>query len=50
MEMMIGEEVHSYMLGLWYVDEYRRTADGWRMSRRVEEKCWKLNAPDFMDL
>lgn len=29
-----------YLVGIWYVDEFVRTADGWRMSRRVEEKCF----------
>ena len=24
---------------LWYDDEFVRTADGWRMTRRVEAKC-----------
>ena len=24
----------------WYVDEFIRTAEGWRMSKRVEEKCF----------
>jgi hypothetical protein len=28
------------LLGLWYDDEFVRTADGWRMSRRVESKCF----------
>lgn len=36
--MVMGEQV--YFVGLWYVDAYVRTADGWRMSRRVEEKCF----------
>jgi hypothetical protein len=26
--------------GLWYDDELIRTADGWRMTRRVETKCF----------
>jgi hypothetical protein len=26
--------------GLWYEDEFIRTADGWRMTRRVETKCF----------
>jgi len=26
--------------GLWYVDEFIRTPEGGRMSRRVEEKCF----------
>jgi hypothetical protein len=39
-----------FMLGLWYVDSYRRTPDGWRISSRVEEKSWVFNTPDFMSL
>ncbi|MCB1678923.1 MAG: nuclear transport factor 2 family protein [Halioglobus sp.] len=40
----------TFMLGLWYVDSYRRTKDGWRISQRREEKSWVFNAPDFMDI
>jgi hypothetical protein len=38
------------LLGLWYVDEYRRTPQGWRISRREEEKSWVFNVPDFMGI
>ena len=49
MEMTLPEGgTQTYMLGLWYVDEYRRTFAGWRISRRVEEKSWAFNLPDFM--
>jgi hypothetical protein len=27
--------------GLWYDDDFIRTADGWRMTRRVETKCFQ---------
>ena len=40
----------TYFLGLWYLDEYRRTSGGWRISRREEEKSWVFNTPDFMNL
>ncbi len=43
-------EKQVFFLGLWYLDEYRRTADGWRISRREEEKSWVFNTPDFMNL
>jgi len=43
-------EKQVFFLGLWYLDEYRRTADGWRISRREEEKSWVFNTPDFMTL
>ncbi|GAB5449743.1 MAG: nuclear transport factor 2 family protein [Halioglobus sp.] len=51
MEMSLPDgEKQIYFLGLWYVDEYRRTDKGWRISRRAEETSWVFNAPDFMDL
>ena len=43
-------DVQTFFLGLWYVDEFRRTATGWRISSRREEKSWVFNAPDFMKL
>ena len=49
MEMAMGEgESHVFMLGLWYVDKYVRTAKGWRIKERAEVKSWKFNTPDFM--
>ncbi|MCR9104584.1 MAG: nuclear transport factor 2 family protein [Gammaproteobacteria bacterium] len=51
MQMALSEDTHQvFFLGLWYVDEYRRTPAGWRMSRRAEEKSWAFNTPDFMTL
>lgn len=51
MEMSLQDgEKQVFFLGLWYIDEYRRTADGWRISRREEEKSWAFNLPDFMSL
>jgi hypothetical protein len=38
----------TMFLGLWYVDDYRRTADGWRIVRRNEEKCYLHNMPEWM--
>ena len=32
-------------LGLWYHDKLVRTAQGWRMSERVEQKCFDYNVP-----
>lgn len=45
-----GGGSQTFFLGLWYLDEYRRTAGGWRICRRVEEKSWVFNTPDFMTL
>lgn len=51
MEMTLQDGVQQmFFLGLWYVDEYRRTEAGWRMCRRAEEKSWAFNLPDFMSL
>lgn len=30
----------TMLLGLWYDDEFVRTAAGWRISRRAETKCF----------
>ncbi len=38
----------TMFLGLWYLDEYVRTANGWRMSRRSEEKSYEFNMPEWM--
>jgi hypothetical protein len=51
MEMSMPEGgTRTYFLGLWYVDQYRRTDKGWRISRREEEKSWVFNAPEFLGL
>jgi hypothetical protein len=42
--MVLGGETKSggqvLFCGLWYDDEFVRTPDGWRMTRRVETKCF----------
>lgn len=48
-EMVLPEGNQLFMLGLWYIDKYRRTESGWRMCERVEEKSWAFNTPDFMN-
>ena len=35
-----AEQKQIMFIGIWYVDEFVRTDEGWRMSRRVEEKCF----------
>lgn len=35
-----GDDAQVLFCGLWYDDEFVRTAEGWRMTRRVEEKCF----------
>ena len=41
-------EQRVFFIGLWYCDELVRTAAGWRISQRREEKCWSYNAPPGM--
>ena len=36
-------------LGLWYIDEYVRSADGWRIKSRVEEKSYQFNTPSSVN-
>ena len=43
-----GEQ--TYFLGLWYLDQYRRTGQGWRICQRKEQRSWVFNTPDFMNL
>ena len=39
---------HVFYCGLWYVDKFVRTPDGWRIKERVEEKSYMHNVPaDF---
>jgi len=40
----------TMVLGLWYEDEYVRTGEGWRISRRSERKGYSLNEPLWMKL
>ena len=35
-----GDQNQILYCGLWYEDEFVRTPEGWRMSRRVETKCF----------
>ena len=40
-----GNQDRVFFCGLWYHDEYLRTLDGWRMTKRVEEKSFTHNMP-----
>jgi SnoaL-like domain len=35
-----GEKPKVMQVGVWYDDEFVRTADGWRISRRIEDKLY----------
>ena len=36
-----GDTAQVMFCGLWYDDEFLRTTQGWRMTRRVETKCFQ---------
>ena len=38
----------TLVFGLWYVHDFVRTAEGWRISRLYEQKCYRLNVPDWL--
>jgi hypothetical protein len=37
--MKLNDDGQILFCGLWYQDDFARTSDGWRMTRRVETKC-----------
>ena len=40
---------HVFFVGIWYMDEFRRTDHGWRISKRTEEFSYFHNFPtDFI--
>ncbi len=45
MNLRAGERTHQFFIGLWYVDDYVRTEQGWRIRHRRQEKSWDFNAP-----
>ncbi len=45
-----GDKEYTMFLGLWYLDQYIKTADGWRICQRIEEKSYDYNTPDFMKI
>ncbi|ONI89341.1 hypothetical protein ALI144C_05210 [Actinosynnema sp. ALI-1.44] len=37
---------HLTLLGMWYIDEYTRTPQGWRISRRSIQSSWTHSLDD----
>jgi SnoaL-like domain len=37
-----GDHKQVLFCGLWYDDEFVRTGDCWRMTRRVEARCFDV--------
>ena len=40
----------TMIVGVWYLDEYIRTAEGWRIQKRSERKAYTMNEPLWMKL
>lgn len=38
----------TMFLGLWYIHEFRRTPDGWRITSLREKKCYAHNVPEHI--
>jgi hypothetical protein len=37
------------LIGLWYLDKFRRTGDGWKFTERYEQVSWQRDWPaDFV--
>ena len=36
---------HTFFSGLWYNDVFVRTAQGWRIATRRQERAWSFNMP-----
>jgi ketosteroid isomerase-like protein len=39
---------HVMVFGLWYLHDYIRTAEGWRISRLYEQRCYSENVPEWV--
>jgi ketosteroid isomerase-like protein len=49
MEVALPEGGTQVMfLGLWYLDRFERTVQGWRIAERIEERCYGHNVPASM--
>ena len=43
-----GTNADTLVFGLWYIHDYVRTPAGWRISRLYEQKCYRMNVPDWL--
>ena len=41
----LGGNGEAGLMGLWYLDKYRRVNGRWRIVERVEEASWSYNTP-----
>lgn len=38
----------TLFFGLWYIHNFRRTGDGWRIASLREKKCYAHNLPEYI--
>ena len=43
-----GDKPETLVFGLWYIHDFVRTAEGWRISRLYEQKCYSMNVPEWL--
>lgn len=43
-----GETADTLVFGLWYHHDFVRTGQGWRINRLYEQKCYRINVPDWL--
>ena len=43
-----GDTSDTLVFGLWYIHDFVRTEQGWRISRLYEQKCYRMNVPDWL--
>ena len=48
MEMAVEGGTQTFILGIWYVDEFVRIDGRWLFSSRKQESSWNLNFPEHL--
>ena len=48
MEMVIEGGPQTFILGIWYIDEFARVDDRWLFTSRKQEASWNLNFPEHL--
>ena len=48
MEMAVEGGTQTFILGIWYVDEFARVEGRWLFASRKQEASWNLNFPEHL--
>ena len=48
MEMAVEDGTQTFILGIWYVDEFVRIDGHWLFASRKQEASWNLNFPEHL--